>query len=134
MEPHQECAYDHVIMYDGHTTEDQILGRFCGSKLPHPIMASDDQMLMVFKSDASVQRKGFFAQHHTGKKYLIISKALLISLICFHQTFCNNIIVCGGHLMAKTSVKNIFSHSQYGDVNYDNKEDCDWIIEAPPGR
>ena len=27
MEPHQECAYDHVIMYDGHTTEDQILGR-----------------------------------------------------------------------------------------------------------
>ena len=67
MEPHQECAYDHVIMYDGHTTEDQILGRFCGSKLPHPIMASDDQMLMVFKSDASVQRKGFFAQHHTGK-------------------------------------------------------------------
>ena len=36
--------------------------------------------------------------------------------------------------MAKTTVKNIFSHSQYGDVNYDNKEDCDWIIEAPPGR
>merc|ERR1712088_513394 len=32
MEPHQECAYDHVIMYDGRTTEDQILGRFCGSK------------------------------------------------------------------------------------------------------
>ena len=45
-----------------------------------------------------------------------------------------SILVCGGHLMAKTSVKNIFSHSQYGDVNYDNKEDCDWIIEAPPGR
>ena len=36
--------------------------------------------------------------------------------------------------MAKTTVKNIYSHSQYGDVNYDNKEDCDWIIEAPPGR
>ena len=36
--------------------------------------------------------------------------------------------------MAKTNVKNIFSHSQYGDVNYDNKEDCDWIIEAPPGN
>ena len=45
-----------------------------------------------------------------------------------------SILVCGGHLMAKTTVKNIFSHSQYGDVNYDNKEDCDWIIEAPPGR
>ena len=76
MEPHQECAYDHVIMYDGHTTEDQILGRFCGSKLPHPIMASDDQMLMVFKSDASVQRKGFFAQHHTGNAWLLSKKML----------------------------------------------------------
>ena len=74
MEPHQECAYDHVIMYDGHTTEDQILGRFCGSKLPHPIMASDDQMLMVFKSDASVQRKGFFAQHHTGDSFILFKE------------------------------------------------------------
>ena len=36
--------------------------------------------------------------------------------------------------MAKITVKNIYSHSQYGDVNYDNKEDCDWIIEAPPGK
>ena len=21
MEPHQECAYDHIVVYDGHTTE-----------------------------------------------------------------------------------------------------------------
>ena len=33
MEPHQECAYDHVIMYDGHTTDDSILGRFCGRQV-----------------------------------------------------------------------------------------------------
>ena len=31
--------------------------RFCGSKLPHPLIASDSSMLLVFKSDASVQRK-----------------------------------------------------------------------------
>jgi hypothetical protein len=24
-----------------------------------------------------------------------------------------------------------FSHAKFGDVNYDNKEDCDWILEAP---
>jgi hypothetical protein len=24
-----------------------------------------------------------------------------------------------------------FSHAKFGDVNYDNKEDCDWIVEAP---
>ena len=43
-------------------------------------------------------------------------------------------LVCGGHLTAKTMVQSIFSHALYGDANYGNKEDCDWIIEAPPGK
>ena len=73
MEPHQECAYDHVVLYDGHTTDDPALGRFCGSKVPHPVVASGDRMLLVFRSDASVQRRGFQAKHFT---------------------------VCGGHLAA----------------------------------
>ena len=41
--------------------------------------------------------------------------------------------VCGGHLTASFTPTNIFSHAKFGDVNYDNKEDCDWIIEAPAG-
>lgn len=77
MEPHQECAYDHVVMYDGHTTEEQVLGRFCGSKLPHPVVASGDAMLMVFKSDASVQRKGFSAQHSTGCPGILLLVVIL---------------------------------------------------------
>ena len=28
LEPHQECAYDHIVVYDGHTTTQQILGRY----------------------------------------------------------------------------------------------------------
>ena len=67
MEPHQECAYDHIVVFDGHTTESRALGRFCGSKLPHSVAASDNKMLLVFKSDASVQRRGFLAKHVTGK-------------------------------------------------------------------
>jgi len=107
LEPHQECAYDHIVVYDGHTTTQQILGRFCGSKLPHPLIATESSMLLVFKSDASVQRKGFMAEHMT---------------------------VCGGHLTAGETASQIFSHAKAGDVNYENKEDCDWIIEATPGR
>ena len=67
MEPHQECAYDHIVVYDGITTDAHTLGRYCGSKLPHPVVATDNQMLLVFKSDASVQRRGFLAKHATGK-------------------------------------------------------------------
>ncbi|TRY80941.1 hypothetical protein TCAL_04726 [Tigriopus californicus] len=107
MEPHQECAYDHVVLYDGHTTEDHDLGRFCGSKLPHPIVATHSKMLLVFKSDASVQRKGFRAIHTT---------------------------VCGGHLEATSMVQEIKSHAFFGDTNYENNADCDWIIEAPRGK
>ncbi|KAG1668287.1 Tolloid-like protein 1 [Nymphon striatum] len=103
MEPHQECAYDHIVFYDGDDTEDITLGRFCGSKVPHPIVASSNEMYMVFKSDASVQRKGFKATHTT---------------------------VCGGHLIASLAVHNLYSHAKYGDLTYDNKEDCDWIIKA----
>uniref|UniRef100_A0A1B6GTE4 Metalloendopeptidase n=2 Tax=Cicadellinae TaxID=33370 RepID=A0A1B6GTE4_9HEMI len=107
MEPHQECAYDHIVLYDGDSTDSHILGRFCGSKVPHPILATSNQMFMVFKSDASVQRKGFVATHTTA---------------------------CGGHLQASGRVKHLYSHSKYGDHNYENRADCDWSIEAPPGK
>ena len=66
MEPHQECTYDHIVLYDGKTSEAPVLGRYCGAKVPHPIVASSNQMFMVFKSDSSVQRKGFRARHMTG--------------------------------------------------------------------
>lgn len=107
MESHQECAYDHIVIYDGDSPDSLTLGRFCGTKEPHPILATGNQMYMVFKSDASVQRKGFLATHSTA---------------------------CGGHLMATDRVKHLYSHAKYGYHNYDHNTDCDWIIEAPLGK
>jgi len=72
IEPHQECTYDNVAFYDGPGEDSQSLGRFCGSKVPHPIVATGNELYMVFKSDASVQRKGFLAEHSTGKQILYI--------------------------------------------------------------
>ncbi|KAL4084328.1 hypothetical protein QTP88_028152 [Uroleucon formosanum] len=103
MEPHQECAYDHITFYDGPTPDSQTLGRFCGSKIPHPIVSSSNQLYLAFKSDASVQRKGFLATHST---------------------------VCGGRLIATNNVKHFYSHSNYGDLNYDSDATCEWTIEA----
>ncbi|XP_048514923.1 bone morphogenetic protein 1 isoform X1 [Athalia rosae] len=107
MEPHQECAYDHIAIYDGDSPDSHTLGRFCGSKLPHPILATGNQMYMVFKSDPSVQRKGFLASHTTA---------------------------CGGHLTATETTKYLYSHAKFGDNNYDHRSDCDWAIEAPIGK
>lgn len=33
--------------------------------------------------------------------------------------------------MANMGLEHIYSHSRFGDFNYDKKEDCDWVIEAP---
>lgn len=107
VEPHQECAYDYVAIHNGDSVDSFTLGKFCGSKLPHPISASSNEMFMVFKSDASVQRQGFTATHSTA---------------------------CGGHLMASTRVKHFYSHAKFADNNYDHNADCDWTIEAEPGR
>ncbi|XP_063979523.1 protein tolkin [Diachasmimorpha longicaudata] len=107
MEPHQECAYDHIAIYDGDSPDSHTLGRFCGTKEPHPMIATGNQMFMVFKSDASVQKKGFLATHTTA---------------------------CGGHLMAGDTPKHIYSHARYGSHNYDHRTDCDWTIEAPLGK
>lgn len=106
MEPHQECTYDHIAIYDGSTPDSFTLGRFCGSKLPHPIAAASNEMFMVFKSDASVQRGGFAASHSTA---------------------------CGGRLQAGAELKHIYSHVRYSTVPYGNDVDCDWTIEAAMG-
>ncbi|CAI9722917.1 1 isoform X1 [Octopus vulgaris] len=103
LEPHQECTYDHIEIFDGDSINSQSLGRFCGNKIPHPIYSSGNTMHMIFYSDASVQRKGFSAVHST---------------------------VCGGHLVAKKESMFIYSHAKYGDQNYDNTADCEWVIEA----
>jgi tolkin len=107
IEPHQECAYDHIAVYDGSSSDSTTLGRFCGSKLPHPISSTANEMYLVFNSDVTVQRKGFFASHSTA---------------------------CGGYLQAANKVKHIYSHAKFGDSMYDNRADCEWRIEAELGK
>lgn len=104
LEPHQECAYDHVALYDGETAEAPHLGRFCGSKVPHPVLSTANHMLMAFRSDPSVQRNGFQATYST---------------------------VCGGRLSAGKDLAILYSHAKFGDQNYGSRADCNWILTAP---
>lgn len=71
LEPHQECTYDHVVLFDGDDNNARSLGLFCGGATPDPITSSGNSMYMVFYSDASVQRKGFEAEYESGKRQLI---------------------------------------------------------------
>ncbi|KAM6401986.1 tolloid-like protein 1 isoform 2-T2 [Pluvialis apricaria] len=106
IEQHQECAYDHLEVFDGESEKSPILGRLCGNKIPDPLIATGNKMFLRFISDASVQRKGFQATHSTE---------------------------CGGRLKAETKPKDLYSHAQFGDNNYPVQADCDWILVAERG-
>uniref|UniRef100_A0A8C5K7S6 Metalloendopeptidase n=1 Tax=Jaculus jaculus TaxID=51337 RepID=A0A8C5K7S6_JACJA len=106
IEQHQECAYDHLEVYDGADSLASILGRFCGSKKPDPVVASGSSLFLKFYSDASVQRKGFQAVHSTE---------------------------CGGRLKAEVQTRELYSHAQFGDNNYPSQAHCDWVIVAEDG-
>ncbi|CAH8656414.1 unnamed protein product [Schistosoma rodhaini] len=101
LESHQQCTYDQVIAYDGPTNSSAFLGQYCGSRKPGPIISSQNQLLLTFNSDSSVQRKGFRAQHTT---------------------------ICGGHLTADNVAQTLYSHAKFGDLDYESNQQCYWTI------
>ncbi|KAM7363855.1 tolloid-like protein 1 tolkin isoform 1-T3 [Cochliomyia hominivorax] len=105
VESHQECSYDNVAIYDGDSESSSLLGRFCGEKIPYPISSSTNQLYMVLKTDKNKQHSGFTAVHSTS---------------------------CGGYLRATNQVQQFYSHSRFGNHNYDTNMDCEWTIQAPP--
>ena len=40
------------------------------------------------------------------------------------------IAVCGGSLTAGSRASEFYSHAKYGDMNYDSRMDCNWLIIA----
>ena len=66
LEPHEHCTYDHVEIFDGSSAEAPTMGKFCGSKIPDPVVSNSNAVFLVFYTDASVQRKGFHATHTSG--------------------------------------------------------------------
>ena len=71
------------------------------------MIASSNSMYLVFKSDATVQRKGFYGVYNT---------------------------VCGGKLKASNQVEHLYSHAKYGDADYEKLEDCDWYLEVEANK
>ncbi|XP_052588775.1 bone morphogenetic protein 1 isoform X1 [Peromyscus californicus insignis] len=106
IESQPECAYDHLEVFDGRDAKAPLLGRFCGTKKPEPVLATGSRMFLRFYSDNSVQRKGFQASHSTE---------------------------CGGQVRADVKTKDLYSHAQFGDNNYPGGVDCEWVIVAEEG-
>ena len=61
MEPHTNCSYDHVAVYDGDSLDSPLLMMHCGRDLPQPpiIRSTSNKMFIRLKADGSVASKGF---------------------------------------------------------------------------
>ncbi|KAM7390891.1 hypothetical protein PAMA_008881 [Pampus argenteus] len=61
LESHSTCMFDYVEVHDGRMETDPLIGRYCGSSLPAPILSSSNSLWIRFRSDSSVSQAGFRA-------------------------------------------------------------------------
>ncbi|CAL8311895.1 unnamed protein product [Merluccius merluccius] len=66
LESHSTCTFDYVEVRDGREETDPLIGKYCGSTLPSPILSTSNTLWVRFKSDSSVHRAGFRAVYTVG--------------------------------------------------------------------
>ncbi|CAG2112441.1 unnamed protein product, partial [Medioppia subpectinata] len=106
IERHPDCSFDYVEVFDGQRDVDVVLGKYCNSTTPPPLISSGPFALIHFHSDDSMSDNGF------------------------HITYSSvpGIPGCGGTL---TSEKGSFNSPNFPD-KYENNVICDWIIRIHP--
>ena len=65
VEPHSNCSYDYVALYDGENSEAPEILKHCGQSPPVPniIYSTGNKMYIRMKADGSVTSKGFLANY-----------------------------------------------------------------------
>ena len=104
------CDYDWLAVYDGPSSRDAPLGRFCGDSLPGnngSLVSSRSVLYMEFRSDHSVADHGF------------------------HLAWNSSAPVCGGLISGETR-GSIRSPGYPG--RYPHNADCTWTIRVEPGK
>ena len=79
LEPHQECSYDRLEVFDSNTEDvSHRIDKFCGAREPDTIISSGNKLFITFYSDASVQRQGFHATHTTGTQIIHVNQYTIL--------------------------------------------------------
>ena len=61
IENHDNCVYDYLEIRDGQDSTAELIGTFCGYKMPKDIKSTTNSLWIKFVSDGSVQKAGFSA-------------------------------------------------------------------------
>ncbi|CAB1340813.1 unnamed protein product [Coregonus sp. 'balchen'] len=100
------CSHDAVEILDGDNYMAPVIGRYCGTEIPHPVTSFSNALVVNFVSDSSVAMKGFRA------------------------TYTGSTSSCGGDLIMETGA---FNSPNYPDAYPPNVE-CVWTITSSPGN
>ncbi|XP_074158489.1 membrane frizzled-related protein isoform X3 [Sminthopsis crassicaudata] len=64
LEDHQDCEFDYVEIHENTDTGAlNLMGRFCGPKLPPPLISSHHELTVVFVTDYQISSMGFSATY-----------------------------------------------------------------------
>lgn len=69
------CSDDYLAIYDGSNTSDPLLGKFCGSNTPPDVRSSNNNMLLVFKTDSFHIARGWkiIFRETLGKNFVYVN-------------------------------------------------------------
>uniref|UniRef100_A0A182INM1 Uncharacterized protein n=1 Tax=Anopheles atroparvus TaxID=41427 RepID=A0A182INM1_ANOAO len=59
LEQSESCKFDYLEIFDGRSTEDTSLGKFCGDRMPAPYTSTGSTLLLKFHTDWSSPHPGF---------------------------------------------------------------------------
>lgn len=138
------CRYDYVEIID---KDDQVLGKFCGGKIPQTVTSSSNLMWVEFRSDHTQSREGFVAEYYADEDECQNSNGgcqekcvnTVGSYICScregfalqnDKHSCKEVNHCGGTLNALSG--EITSPNYPG--TYRSNRDCTWKIVIPAGN
>ncbi len=100
---------DFVTIYDGSTTQDNILGQFSGNQIPGQVTSTSNQMLIVFTTNGSGTAKGWLGE-----------------FTAYTPDFCKGVVTM-------EEPQGSFSDGS-SNFNYQNNTVCMWQIEPLDGQ
>lgn len=103
-----ETGADSVIIYDGPTTNDAILGSYSGNTLPPNIYSTTDKMLVRFVSNNNITSSGWLASYESVFP-----------------------VYCGSQVL--TALHDTLSDGS-GIKRYSNNTMCNWFINPPNAK
>jgi len=112
------CWFDSIIVRDGDSCQAPVLGSFCGTDLPAPVTASQNQVEVMFFTDCSVTGAGF---------------NISVTALETPPPGPESLPGCPGPAEVSPDGAEILSFG-FGSGGYTNFEACEWRINAEPGQ